>query len=94
MNRKVLDYLLYVATLDLNAYEYKILLLLIEKPLNQASLANILNSSRQYIYRCAKDLERKQLIEVDREEGRNKFYKIVTDINKIKDYLSSQTDLL
>lgn len=93
MNRKELDYLIYIATLDLNAYEYKILLLLMEKTNNQATLSNILNTNRQYIYKCAKELEIKGLIEVDREEGRNKFYRAVTDLKKLQEFSTSQIKL-
>ena len=79
MNKKEINYLIYISTLDLNSYEYKILLLLLDKPLTQTSLADKLSSSRQYINKCVKDLEVKELINVDREEGRHKFYRAVNN---------------
>lgn len=94
MNKKELEYLAYIATLDLNAYDYKILLLLLEKPLNQAVLADILQTKRQNIYKCVKKLEEKQLIEVDRVEGRNKFYRVITDLDRLTKIIIGQIKLL
>lgn len=90
MNKKELDYLIYLATQNLTAYDYKILLLLLEKPYNQASIAEILNTKRQNIYKCFKGLEAKKLIEVDREEGRNKYYRAVTDLIQLQTMLPGQ----
>lgn len=94
MNKKELDYLFYIATLDLNAYDYKVLLLLMEKPCNQAALADTLRTKRQSIHKCVKELEVKNLIEVDRQEGRNKYYRIVTDLERLKLTVPGQIKLL
>lgn len=94
MNKTELEYLVYIATLDLNAYDYKILLLLLEKTYNQAALSDILQTKRQSIYKCVKKLEEKNLIEIDRTEGRNKFYRSVTDIDRLGKIIPGQTKLL
>lgn len=39
------------------------------------------------------DLERLGYIEVDRVEGRNKFYKIITDIEKLQTAMKGQIKL-
>lgn len=93
MNKTELRYLVYIATLDLNTFDYKILLLLLEKPYNQATLASILQTNRQSIYKCIKKLEEKQLIEVDRTEGRNKFYRLITDLEKLNQAIPGQTKI-
>lgn len=93
MNKKELDYLFYIATLDLNAYDYKVLLLLMEKPYNQATLADTLRTKRQSIHKCVKELEAMHLIEVDRQEGRNKYYRVVMDVEKLKQMIPGQTEI-
>ena len=93
MNKKEIEYLIYIATLELNAYDYKVLLLLLEKTYNQAMLADTLRTKRQSIHKCVKELEAKTLIEVDRMEGRNKFYKVVTDLEKLNLMIPGQTKI-
>lgn len=93
MNRKELNYLIYIAMLDLNAYDYKVLLLLMEKPYNQAALSDTLKTTRQSIHKCIKGLETKNLIEVDRQEGRNKYYRAVSDLEKLRQLIHGQTKL-
>jgi DNA-binding MarR family transcriptional regulator len=75
-------YMEYLACLNLTSYHYKILLLLNVRPYNQAAIADILKSQRQNIFRSIKKLEAKGLIEVDRLEGRNKFYKVIRVFTK------------
>ena len=93
MNKKEIEYLIYIATLDLNAYDYKVLLLLLERTYNQATLADVLRTKRQSIHKCVKELEAKNLIEVDRMEGRNKFYRIVTDLEKLNRMIPGQLEI-
>lgn len=84
----------YIALLDLNSpYYYKILMLLHTKAYNQAELGRILEMPYQNIYKYIKTLEKENLIVIDRVEGRNKFYRAVTDINKIKAELPGQTKI-
>lgn len=92
MIKKELDYLVYIATLELTTYDYKILLLLLEKPCNQAILAETLRTKRQNIYKRIKILEQKKLIEIDRIEGKNKFYKAITDLDKLNLIIPGQTE--
>lgn len=83
MNNKEIEYLFYIANMDLSAYQYKVLLLLMEKPYNQAALASTLKTKRQNIHKCVKELEELGLIEIDRQEGRNKYYRAVTAPEKL-----------
>lgn len=93
MNKKELEYLQYLALADLTTYHYKILLLLNEKVRNQAQLAEILDIQKQNAYKYIKWLERMNLVKVDRIEGRNKFYKAVTDLERIQQALPGQTKI-
>ena len=84
-------YLRYIALADISSgFSYKILLLLIEKECTQAQLAILLNIKRQNVPKYMKELGSLGLIEVDRIEGRNKFYRLVTDLNKIKEIIPGQ----
>lgn len=94
MNKKFLDYLGFIAKLDITTYHYKILLLLNIKSYNQAQLAEELNTYKQNMHKYMKELEALQLVEVDRIEGRNKFYKAVTDIDRLSRVIPGQTKLL
>ena len=87
MDKKYLEFL---AKSDLTTYGYKILLMLNIKPQNQAQLADELGILRQNVNRCVKDLEARNLIEVDRIEGRNKFYKAVTNLKVLSDWIPGQ----
>lgn len=59
---------------------YRILLLLLMKSYTQSQLSIKLNVKSQNILKYVKELEAANLIEIDRIEGRNKFYKAVKDI--------------
>lgn len=59
---------------------YRILLLLLIKSYTQSQLSIKLNVKSQNILKYVKELEAANLIEIDRIEGRNKFYKAVKDI--------------
>lgn len=88
------DYIQYLALSDLTTYHYKILLLLNVKPQNQAQLAEILNIQKQNVYKYVKELQAMNLIEVDRVEGRNKFYKAENNPQKIHELIPGQTRLV
>jgi len=57
------------------------------KPMTTAQLSDDLKIDRGNISRCMTQLESLGFIEVDRIEGRNKFYKSVTDIKNISGYM-------
>ncbi len=79
-----LEYLQHIALAELSStYSYKILLLLLTKEYTQSQLCSILNIKKQNILKYVKELEHLNLIEVDRIEGRNKFYKAITDLEKL-----------
>ncbi|HBJ2623689.1 winged helix-turn-helix transcriptional regulator (plasmid) [Clostridium botulinum] len=79
-----LEYLQHIALAELSStYSYKILLLLLTKEYTQSQLCSILNIKKQNILKYIKELEHLNLIEVDRIEGRNKFYKAITDLEKL-----------
>lgn len=91
MNKKELDYLFFIASLELSANEYRVLLLLLTKSNNQAGLMELLRVKRQSVNITVKGLESKNLIEVERQEGRNKYYRPVTDLERLQTMLPGQT---
>lgn len=94
MNKKDAEYLKILALMDLKTYHYKILLILNSEPQNQAQIAKILNIQKQNIYKYIKYLERLNLIEVDRVEGKNKFYRIISNSDHIKNVIPGQIKIL
>ncbi|HEY5587391.1 MAG TPA: hypothetical protein VIK86_00385, partial [Candidatus Paceibacterota bacterium] len=61
-------------------YSLKILILLNTKPYTQAQLSNIFNLQKQNTSKYIKELLSINLIEVDRIEGKNKFFKPITPL--------------
>ncbi len=83
------EYLECLAIIDLKTYHYKILLLLNIKPHSQAEISALLKIKRQNINKYFKELECFNLIEIDRKEGRNIFFKPVTDVKLITEQMKS-----
>lgn len=61
-------------------YDYKIILLLMEKSYTLTMLANQLSADRTNLYKHVKKLQELQLITIDRVEGKNKFYRLLEEI--------------
>lgn len=79
------EYIKYITSLKLSSVQcYRILLTLTVEIHTQAQLCTLLDIRNQHIAKYVKELEAFKLIEVDRIEGRNKFYKAVTDLKKIQ----------
>lgn len=83
MNKKLIEYVALEPSLK--GSHYKILLLLSIRPCNQSFISSSLGIKKQNINKCFKELLDFGLIEVDRIEGRNKFYKVISDVSKIND---------
>ena len=90
-----IEYLQYIAKVELSSVQcYKILLLLLTKEYTQAQLSKELGMKSQNTLKYVKELEAAKLIEVDRIEGRNKFYRAVQDVKKLKELIPGQTKLI
>lgn len=87
------NYIEYIAVQDLTTYHYKILLLLGARTLTQAQLCETLNVKKQNLHKYIKELETMNLIEVDRIEGRNKFYRSITNVNRLTGNIKGQTKI-
>ena len=87
---KNLDYLEYIAMQDLKTYHLKTLLLLLKEPSTQATIGEKLNVSRQNINKIFKSLEQEGDICVYKMEGRNKFYEVVLNVEKLRNTLKGQ----
>ncbi|MHC1747474.1 MAG: winged helix-turn-helix domain-containing protein [Cellulosilyticaceae bacterium] len=86
-------YLMYLANADLKATEYKILLMLLTRPYTAAQIVQALGIMKGNTNRYMKNLENKGLIELDRVEGSNKFYRAVTDMKNLIEVMPGQTKL-
>lgn len=91
--KKLGNYLNYIAEQDLGAYQYKTLLMLLECPQTQTMIGDRLGIIKQNMNKIAKDLEQRGYIVVDRVEGRNKFFRAVTDIEVLQKAMKGQIKL-
>lgn len=83
-------YLVYLANANLNGTEYKIILLLLTKSYTATQVSNELKIMEQNKARYFKKLNGMGLIEVDHIEGRNKYYRAVTDMRKLVGVMPGQ----
>lgn len=68
-------YIFFIATLKLTSYHYKILLILNTGAYTTSQLSDILGFSPPNVSKYLKELSEFGLIEVDKIQGRNKYYK-------------------
>lgn len=87
------DYLEHIALQNLKTYHYKTLLLLLKSPLTQSMIGDRLGVRRQNINKITRGLEQLGYIEVDRIEGKNKFYRVVTDMKRLQAVFQGQMKL-
>lgn len=83
-------YYAYLAQCKLTAIEYKIVLMLLIKPYTSAQLERELGCMKSNAVKHMKKLKSLGLIELERTEGHNKFYKPVTDIKKLMAIMPGQ----
>ncbi len=69
------------------------MLLSASKLLMQSKLAELLSAKKQNINKIVKELEMWGYIKVHSMEGKNKFFTISNDINKIESIMMGQMDL-
>ena len=83
-------YLLHLAGADLKTTEYKIILMLLTKSYTASQLAAELGIMKQNKNRYIKRLKTMGLIQIERIEGRNVFYRAVTDIKALETIMPGQ----
>lgn len=77
-----------------STYSYRILnLLLTKKTYTLTQLANILGVTIHTLYRPVRELEYHGLIEIEKIEGNNKFYKAMTNISRLDVLIPGQTKM-
>lgn len=81
------EYMEYIARLDLTSTDYKVLLMLICDKATQAKIARTLCKHSQNINRSIANLKSFGLIEVESVDGRNKYYRAVTNMTVLKNSL-------
>lgn len=78
------QYIRHLTTLDISGQAFKILLILTIKESTQSKVQEYLNiKDKAQVNKIFKELSYKGLIEVSKVEGRNKFYKAITDIKRL-----------
>lgn len=87
------EYLRHLATLNLSGLCFRVLMLLLAQNYTQSAISSLLNIDRQTINKTFNKLKEYGLIEVARKEGRNEFYKAVTDPKKLKTNIPGQIKL-
>lgn len=87
------EYLKFIALQDFTTYHYKTLLILADGPQTQSMICDKLGIQKQQINKVFKHLEGLGFIEVDRVEGRNKFYRLVTDLEQIGNVMPGQVKI-
>lgn len=84
------QYYTYLAHCKLKATEYKIILMLLVRPYTSSQLVKELGCMKDNTDKYIKKLKSHGLIEIDRIEGSNKFYKPVTDIKRLMEIMPGQ----
>jgi hypothetical protein len=88
-------YLEHLSLVDLSsAYCYKILMLLLIREYTQAQVSDLLKIQKQNTSKYFKELEHNHLIHRTRVEGKNIFFKAVTDVKMLKLNLPGQINIL
>ena len=79
------EYIDYLTTLDISGQSFRILLALNIKEHTQTQIQEKLNiQDKAQVNKLFKDLSNRGLIEISKVEGRNKFYKAVKDVKRLR----------
>ena len=79
------QYIRYLTTLDISGQAFKILLALNIQENTQSKIQEELNiKDKAQVNKIFKELSYRGLIEASKVEGRNKFYKAITDIKRLR----------
>lgn len=78
------QYIRYLTTLDISGQAFKVLLALNIQENTQSKIQEELNiKDKAQVNKIFKELNYRGLIEITKVEGRNKFYKAITDIKRL-----------
>ncbi|MCI9110289.1 transcriptional regulator [uncultured Clostridium sp.] len=79
------EYIEYLTNLEISSQAFRVLLALNIKEYTQSQVRKKLNiQDKAQVNKLFKDLIYKGLIEVTKVEGRNKFYRAITDVKSLK----------
>lgn len=79
------EYIDYLTTLDISGQAFKVLLALNIKEHTQSQIQEKFNiQDKAQVNKLFKYLSYRGLIEISRVEGRNKFYRAITNIKRLK----------
>lgn len=86
-------YYMHLAHSNLTANEYKILLMLLTDSYTASQLVKEIGKMKNNTDRHIRKLKSLGLIELDRVEGGNKYYKAVCDMKKLMEVMPGQLKL-
>ena len=85
------EYINYLTTLDISGQAFRTLLALNIKDYTQSQIQEELNiQDKAQANKLFKDLSRRGLIELSKVEGRNKFYKAITEVKRLRANIPGQ----
>ena len=85
------EYIEYLTSLEISGQAFRILLALNTKEYTQSQIQEKLNiSDKAQVNKLFKDLSYRGLIEITKVEGRNKFYRAITNVKRLKINIAGQ----
>ena len=79
------EYIEYLTSLDISGQAFRILLALNTREYTQFQIQEKLSiQDKAQVNKLFKDLSNRGLIEISKVEGRNKFYRAITNIKRLK----------
>jgi DNA-binding transcriptional ArsR family regulator len=87
------EYTKLLSTVNISSLCFRTLLLLTLQDYTQSAISVLLNCDRQAINKAFITLKKHGLIELKRKEGKNEFYRAITDVKKLHLNIPGQTKL-
>lgn len=88
------EYIKYLSTLELSGVAFRTLMLLNLESNTQAQIAIQLDAHRQNINKVFNKLKDLGLIELVKRQGKNEFYRAVTDVKKLNINIPGQLKMI
>lgn len=86
-------YIRHLTTINISGLCFRVLMLLVLENSTQGHVAKTLDKDRQAINKVFIELEKNGLVELMKIEGKNKFYRAITDIKRLKTNIPGQMNL-
>ena len=85
------EYIEYLTSLDISGQAFRVLLALNIKEYTQSQIQEKLNiQDKSQVNKLFKELDHRGLIEISKIEGRNKFYRAITNVKRLRVNIAGQ----